>query len=212
MQNKNIPHIQKHSSTILSRTVFPAHVLALSVMVGWSAQPSSEFPASSPSSELLSLESDGGAGMFSCLARLCSIMHTRIVLHAFGGWMRKPCHRHLHLCLMTPMHCSTVVRVELCAKLYRICFGVVTWGRGVISHVRSIYPLSPTDPGQCHDEVAEVPQMLQTRVTVWGSWHHAYIQATLQSHCHWSQSNQHRTSPKTENGRSPERISNFIQN
>lgn len=143
MQNKNIPHIQKHSSTILSRTVFPAHVLALSVMVGWSAQPSSEFPASSPSSELLSLESDGGAGMFSCLARLCSIMHTRIVLHAFGGWMRKPCRRHLHLCLMTPMHRSTVVRVELCAKLYCLCFGVVTRGRGVISHMRSIYPLSP---------------------------------------------------------------------
>ena len=67
-------------------------------------------------------------------------------------------------------------------------------------------------PGWCHDEAAEVPQMLQTRATVWGSWHHAQIQATLQSRCRWSQSNQHRTPPKKENGRSPERISNFIQN
>ena len=133
-----VSHIQKHSSMSLSRTVFPAAVLALSVIVGWSALSWSESPASSSSSASLSLESDGASGMFRCLARLCSIMRTKIALHAFGGWMRKPWCRHLHLCLTTPMHRLTVVRGELCADWYRFCLEVMTWGSGVISHVRTM--------------------------------------------------------------------------
>ena len=120
---------------------FPAASFARSVTDGWFAVSSSESPASE--SESLLSESDGGSGIFWRLARLWSIKHTTITLHAFDGSRRKPQRRQCHLFFATPMHRSTVDRVELCAKLY--CLSLLFEGLlyGVMSHECTIYPLSP---------------------------------------------------------------------
>ena len=87
-------------------------------------------------------ESWGGDGSLRCLAQLCSVKQTRITLHAFCGWRRRPQRRQCHLCFAIPMLRCAGVRVELWAKLYRLCDRVVGRCTGVMSQGLIIYPLA----------------------------------------------------------------------
>ena len=106
----------------------------------------SSSPAAA-SSQLLS-ESWGGGGSLRCLAQLCSMKQTRITLHAFCGWRRRPQRRQCHLCFAIPMLRCTVVRVELWVKLYRLCGRVVgrctgVMSQGLILHISTCQGVHP---------------------------------------------------------------------
>ena len=102
----------------------------------------SSFSSSPASSSSQLSESWGGDGSLRCLAQLCSMKQTKITSHAFCGWRRRPQRRQCHLCFAIPMLRCTVVRVELLAKLYRLCGRVVGRCTGVISQGLIIYPLA----------------------------------------------------------------------